>query len=204
MKKLVFILALLANSYLAACQNNVRSGVKAGITYILFGRGDLSGFNYYNEYNRKFNRFLTFAPSLHVGYGSKMTLLSGADGFNQELRFTKVSFALDANLFVSPMRFERNKIRLGVGPSIRFFSDSFPSSYGLHAVDSPGLPGFTYALLPIVYSRPQNYWTIGYTVVLEGELTVSSRWITGARGSFQNYQSGETATNVGFNIGYRF
>ncbi|QHW00660.1 hypothetical protein [Spirosoma endbachense] len=204
MKKLVFVLVLLANSHLAVCQGNIRSSVKAGITYVLFGRGDRIGVNYYNEYNRSINRFLTFAPSLHVGYGSKVDRLM-ADGFYQEFRFVKASFALDANLFVSPMRFERHKIRLGVGPSIRFLSESFPSSFGLRLVDSPGLPtGNQYALIPIAYQRPRNQWTIGYTVVLEGELNVSPRWITGVRTSFQNYENGETVLNVGVNAGYRF
>lgn len=197
MKKLILVLTLLTNSYLALGQNNDRNRVKAGITYILFGSGDLSGLNYYNEYNRRLNRFLTFAPSLHVGYGSQDS------GY---LRSTKASFSLDPNLYFSPMRFERSKIRLGIGPSLRFLSDSHPNGYGAYFRGAiPNLPpDFEYVLAPLSYARPMNYWTIGYTVVLEGEVNVSSRWNTGIRASFQNYKSGETAATLGLNVGYRF
>lgn len=197
MKKPILVLLLLMSNHFALCQGSVRNSVKVGVTYILFGSGDLSGVNYYNEYNRSLNRFLTFAPSLHVGYGSKDT------GY---LRYTKASFSLDPNIFFSPMRFERGKIRLGVGPSLRFLSDSHPNGYGIYFQGGlPGLPpGLDYVIEPLRYARPLNYWTIGYTVVLEGEVNVSPRWNTGIRASFQNYESGETAANLGLNIGYRF
>jgi hypothetical protein len=205
MKKLILILVLLANCHLAVSQDGMRSSVKAGVTYILFGSGDLSGLNYYNEYNRSINRFLTFAPSLHIGYGSKSSLISSS-GMTEGLRFTKASVALDANLFFSPMRFERSKVRLGIGPSLRFLSDSHPSSFGVsYRGPTPNLPpGNDYVLNPFVYNNPQNYLTVGYTVILEGELNVGPRWIAGARASFQNYASGETAANIGLNVGYRF
>jgi hypothetical protein len=197
MKKLILVLALLLHSYWGVCQMSTRHSIKAGITRVLFGSGDLAGYNYYNEYNRSLNRYLTFAPSLHVGYGS------GDSGY---LRFTKASFSLDPNFFVSPMRFDRSKVRLGVGPSLRFISDSHPNGYGIYFRGAiPNLPpSFDYVIGPMTYSRPLNYWTIGYTVVLEGELNVSPRWNTGVRASFQNYTSGETVANIGFNVGYRF
>lgn len=198
MKKLNFLLVFLLVSSAAFSQVPARNSVKAGFTYILFGSGDLSGFNYYNEYNHSINRFLTVAPSFHFGYGSK-------DGLY--LRSTKASFSLDPNLFFSPFRFESSKIRVGIGPSLRFLSDSHPT--GGSGVYSQGAilglpPELPYVIAPLGYSRPLNYWTVGYTIVLEGELNITPRWNAGVRTSFQNYDSGETAANAGLNIGYRF
>jgi hypothetical protein len=197
MKKIFLVLTFLLNSYWGICQIDTRSSVKAGLSYVLFGSGDLGGYNYYNEFNHSLNHFVTFAPSLHAGYGS---------GEHRYLRFTKASFAIDPNVFVSPMRFNRSKVRLGVGPSLRFISDSHPNGYGIYFRGAiPNLPpDFDYVIGPMTYARPLNYWTIGYTIVLEGELNITRRWNTGLRASFQNYTSGETVANIGFNVGYRF
>lgn len=197
MKKTLLILSLSVGTHLAFCQNAPQNSIKAGLTSILFGSGDLTGVNYYNEYNRRLNRCLTFAPSLHFGYGSKAS---------DYLRFTKASFSVDPNLFISPMRFEKSKIRLGIGPSLRFLSDSHPSGYGILFKGAlPALPpNVDYVIMPLNYTRPLNYWTIGYTIVLEAELHFTGHWLIGARASFQNYESGETAANAGINLGYRF
>ncbi|WP_147277019.1 hypothetical protein [Runella aurantiaca] len=196
MKKTLLFLSLLAGSNLVFGQNPPQNNIKAGFTYILFGSGDLAGFNYYNEYNRRLNRFLTFAPSLHFGYGAKAS---------DYLRSTKASFSVDPNVFISPMRFEKSKIRLGVGPSLRFLSDSHPSSFGLLFNGGTALPlDKDYLITPITYTRPLNYWTIGYTLLLEAELHFTRHWLVGTRASFQNYASGETALNAGLNVGYRF
>jgi hypothetical protein len=197
MTKSLLILSLLVSTHLAFCQSSPQNSIKAGFTSILFGSGDLTGVNYYNEYNRRLNRYLTFAPSLHVGYGSKDS---------DYLRFIKASFSVDPNLFISPMRFEKSKIRLGVGPSLRFLSDSHPSGYGILFKGAlPTLPPNTdYVITPLNYTRPLNYWTIGYTLVLEAELHFTGHWLVGGRASFQSYKSGETVANVGINVGYRF
>jgi hypothetical protein len=197
MKKTLFFLSLLAVSKLAFCQTSPQNSIKAGLTYVLFGSGDLSGVNYYNEYNRRLNRYLTFAPSLYVGYGSKSS---------DYLRFTKASFSVDPNPFISPMRFEKSKIRLGAGPSLRFLSDTQPNSYGIIFKGAlPALPPNTdYVITPLNYTRPLNYWTIGYSVVLEAELHFTGHWLVGGRASFQSYASGETVLNAGINVGYRF
>lgn len=197
MKKTLLVLSLLVGTHLAFCQNVLQNSIKAGLTYILFGSGDLTGVNYYNEYNRRLNRHLTFAPSLHVGYGSKTS---------KYLRFTKASFSIDPNLFFSPMRFEKSKVRIGIGPSLRFLSDSHPSGYGVLFKEAfPSFPSNTeYIITPLNYARPLNYWTIGYSVVLEAEVHFTRYWLLGGRVSFQNYESGETAANAGINVGYRF
>jgi hypothetical protein len=197
MKHTLLVLILLVSSSLAFCQNSPQNSFKAGLTGILFGSGDLTGVNYYNEYNRRLNRYFTFAPSLHFGYGSKAS---------EYLRFTKASFSVDPNIFISPMRFEKSKVRLGVGPSLRFLSDSHPNGYGVMFKGAlPALPeNLDYVITPVTYARPLNYWTVGYSIVLEAELHFTGHWLVGARASFQNYASGESAANVGFNVGYRF
>ncbi|GAB3170062.1 hypothetical protein [Telluribacter humicola] len=197
MKKLFLVLALLFNSYWGICQMGTRHSVKAGVSYVLFGTGDMVGFNYYNEYNQSLNPYVTFAPSLHVGYGSR------DEGY---ARFTKASISLDPNFFVSPMWFDRSKIRLGIGPSLRYTSSSLPTSHGYSLVGPiPEHPTdqATYAI-DLNYTRPMNYWAVGYTVVLEGEVTLDRGWSTGIRASFQNYTSGGTVANIGLNVGYQF
>ncbi|WP_247235978.1 hypothetical protein [Telluribacter sp. SYSU D00476] len=196
MKKLFLVLALLFNSYWGICQMSTHS-VKAGVSYVQFGSGDLVGFNYYNEYNQSITPYMTIAPSLHVGYGSR------DEGY---ARFTKASISLDPNFFVSPMRFDRSKIRLGIGPSLRYTSSSLPTSYGYSLVGPiPDRPTdqATYAI-DLNYTRPMNYWAMGYTVALEGEVTLDRGWSTGIRASFQNYTSGGMVANIGLNVGYQF
>ncbi|GAB2771205.1 hypothetical protein GCM10027275_12420 [Rhabdobacter roseus] len=197
MRHTILLSLLLAVGHSAAAQEPALQTVKAGVSYILFGSGDMTGINYYNEYNRQLNRFMAFGPSVHLGYGSSDI------GY---LRFTKASFALDPNLYFSPMRFDRSKVRIGVGPSFRFLSDSHPNGYGIYFQGAiPNLPSsMEYVIGPLQYERPQNYWTVGYTVVLEAELKVATRWMLGARASFQSYTSGETAATLGLNVGYLF
>lgn len=191
--------------------NTYYNNIKAGVTTILFGSGDLTGFNYYNEYNRRLNNYLTLAPSVQFGFGSKSSLIyvdnpKSGTPYADELRFTKGSAALDLNLYASPWRFDRSKIRLGVGPSLRYISDSSPNFYGVYYRGSlkefPEI--FDYVMEAPRYDRPQNYLTLGYSLIAEGELHVSNRCILGARGAFQGYQSGETTLAIGLNFGYRF
>ena len=197
MKHTILLSLLLAVGHSVSAQKFAAQSVKAGVSYILFGAGDMRGVNYYNEYNRRLTRHVTFGPSFHLGYGS---LDAGY------IRFTKASFALDPNLYFSPMRFERSKVRLGVGPSLRFLSDSHPNGYGVYFRGAlPAIPpSMDYLLSPLRYERSLNYWTLGYTAVLEAEINVDIRWVLGARASFQSYMSGETAATLGVNIGYKF
>jgi hypothetical protein len=135
MKKTMLVgLFLLAGNALYAQRsvfpNTYRNNIKAGVTTILFGSGDLTGLNYCNEYNRKLNNYLTLAPSVQFGFGSKTSYFTDniPSDFAHEMRFTKGSAALDLNPYASPWRFDRSKLRVGVGPSLRFVSDSHPSS----------------------------------------------------------------------------
>ncbi|WP_373513147.1 hypothetical protein [Persicitalea sp.] len=216
MKKSMLIgLFLLAGNALyaqrAVFPNTYHNNIKAGVTTILFGSGDLTGLNYYNEYNRRLNNYLTLAPSVQFGFGSGSSSIYvnnpriGAP-YVDEMRFTKGSAALDLNLYASPWRYDRSKVRLGVGPSLRFVSDSSPNYYGVYYPGSlkefPEI--FDYIIDPPKYDRPQNYLTIGYSLIAEGELNLSHRCNLGARAAFQGYQSGETTLMLGVNFGYRF
>ena len=214
-KAILFALALLSAQVVSAQKrvfpNTFNNNIKAGVTTILFGSGDLKGLNYYNEYNRKLNKYFTLAPSVQFGFGSASSPVyvsnprSGAP-YVDELRFSKGSAALDVNLYASPWRYERSKLRLGVGPSLRFVSDSSPNFYGVYYPGSlkefPEI--FDYIIDAPRYDRPQNYLTVGYSLIAEGELNVSRRCNLGARAAFQNYLSGETTLTLGVNFGYRF
>ncbi len=214
-KTMLFGLLLLAGNVIyaqrAVFPNTYRNNIKAGVTTILFGSGDLTGFNYYNEYNHKLNNYLTVAPSVQFGFGSASSPIYVSNPRNgvpyvDELRFSKGSAALDVNLYASPWRFERSKVRLGVGPSLRFISDSSPNFYGVYYRGSlkefPEI--FDYIMDAPRYDRPQNYLTVGYSLIAEGELNVSDRCNLGARAAFQGYASGETTLMLGVNFGYRF
>lgn len=197
----LYVATLLSLCTVSAQTPNTRN-LKAGLSYVLFGSGDLSGLEYYNEYNHRLSPYVTLAPSLHVGYGAKSSPVYDAD----EIRFAKGSVAVDLNLYVSPMVFEKTKIRFGIGPSLRLVSDSHPNGYGIYtaaALNTKLPPNTPYVFEPFGYAKPLHYLTVGYTAVAEFELMVSARWLAGVRASFQGYAR-ETVAAVGLNAGYRF
>lgn len=104
-------------------------------------------------------------------------------GYGSKGVISKKSAALDVNFFFSPMRFDQSKIRFGGGPSVRFISDKIEFSYNNR--------------------KPSQYFTVGYTVALEGEFNITSRFLVGVGGSIQPYASGEIVSKFGFNAGYR-
>jgi len=113
MKGIVTLLVLLSTVLSVSAQ----SSFKAGINTVFFGTGDLRGAELYNEYNHSLSPFVTLAPSLHAGYGASRS--GNAKG----------SIATDVTFFFSPMRFQQSKVRLGVGPSLRFLTDQRLSAF---------------------------------------------------------------------------
>lgn len=207
LKKTAYILALciLSHHFLFA-QNasltSYKSSVRAGVLYTSFGLGDLKGLSYYNEYNRQLSHYVSFSPSVQVGFGSVKKVVSTNDLANG-VRFNKASIGADLNFFVLPVQSERFNVRLGAGPSFRYFSDSYPSSYSIYSL--PSLPpGTPYVISPFTYPRDQNYLAAGYNLVVDGEVNLSDHWLIGVRGSYQGYTSKETVLSVGINTGYRF
>jgi len=218
MKKIIIIVLFLLSGNMIYAQNFIvpntyRNNLKAGVTTILFGRGDFTGLNYYNEYNRKVNNYLTLAPAVQFSFGSKANTIFvdtplNKEPYEREIRFSKGSAAVYLNLYFSPWRFERSKLRIGAGPSLRYISDSLPfeyiTAYTRPIREWPSRIDIDYFHPPIEYDRPLNFLTIGYSLVAEGELNVSSHCNLGIRAAFQGYQSGETALMLGVNFGYRF
>ena len=171
MNKYYIIILLSLVCYASHAQDRPRNSYKAGLTTIFFGTGDMRGLNFFNEYNHALSSHITIAPSLQVGYGFTD---GGAKG----------SAAADLNFFFSPMRFEQSKVRIGIGPSVRFVADP---------------RGFTSN-----QDRSNHYFTAGFTMVLEGEFNVTSRLLVGVGGSIQPYASGEIVSKFGLNTGYKF
>ncbi|GAB4039468.1 hypothetical protein [Spirosoma gilvum] len=207
MKRLLLLCLLLAN-HLVIGQPKPQSSVKAGLTYIKFGAGDLNGINFYNEYihSNLRRRFVTLATALQLGYGTNVTEVNPGNGFTEVLRSAKASLALDANWFFSVISLKHTKIRVGVGPSLRFISDSHTSSFIIYAqgnnINIP--PNVPYVISPLHYDRPHNYFTFGYSLVFDGEWSLNDHWLSGIRASFQNYGGGEKITALGLTVGYQF
>ncbi|MGM9507932.1 hypothetical protein ACS5NO_09400 [Larkinella sp. GY13] len=172
MKGIITLFVLLSSLMSVTAQNPVKASFKVGLNTIFFGSGDLRGTEIYNEYNYRLSSHFTLAPSLHAGYGTRPS--GGAKG----------TLSTDVTLFFSPMQFNQSKVRLGIGPSLRFLTDS-RFSY----------PGDRYS---------PNYWTLGYTMALEGEFNLSKRWLAGVGGSIQPYESGEIVSRCGLSVGYKF
>ncbi len=158
-------------SHLSYAQSQLRNSYKAGLTTIFFGSGDMRGLNFFNEYNHALSDHVTVSPSFQVGYG-----------FTD--RRSKGSAAADLNLFISPMRFDQSKIRIGVGPSVRFVAD--PSTFNGNR------------------DRSNHYFTLGFTMALEGEFNITNRFLVGIGGSIQPYASGEIVSKFGISTGYKF
>lgn len=201
----IFILVILSHHFLFAQKPGIaayRNSIKTGVLYSSFGLGDLKGISYYNEYNRRLGQYISFSPSVNVGFGSVKKVVSTNDIANG-IRFNKASAGVDFNFFVLPVESERFNVRLGAGPSFRYFSDSYPSNYSIYSL--PNLPsGTPYVINPFTYPRDQNYLAAGYSLVVDGEVNLSDHWIIGVRGSYQGYTSKETILSVGINTGYRF
>lgn len=165
------VLLLCFLGYHSYAQSQPRNSYKAGLTTIFFGSGDMRGLNFFNEYNHALSNHITVSPSLQVGYG-----------FTD--RSSKGSAAADLNLFFSPMRFEQSKVRVGVGPSVRFVAD--PRGFNSNP------------------DRSNHYFTVGFTMALEGEFNITDRFLVGIGGSIQPYASGEIVSKFGLNTGYKF
>ncbi|WP_345244919.1 hypothetical protein [Nibrella saemangeumensis] len=187
-------------------QTTTRNSVNVGLSYMHFRNDNFKGISYYNEYNRRLNDSFTLSPSMQVGFAT------GKIAFGY-VRSTVATIAMDANVFFSPIRAGGSKLRFGGGPSLRFFSDSRSEGYIVFRnYDDLNIKQglFPYVLSPIIYTRPNNYLTIGYSVVAEAEFNLSTRWLIGIKATYQSYRipwgavRKELIYSVGINLGYRF
>ena len=176
--------------------------LKTGLAYTQFGKDRQNGIGYFTEYNHQLSRVLSLAPSLQMAYGTK----------GQEFPYyllNKFAAGLDLTLFYTPIHFGKIVVKLGAGPSLRYFSGRDQSYYeistngsGITNLGPDGLywvPFFN----PIERLKP-HYVTIGYSGVLEGAINLSSHWQSAIRFTYQGYSSRDYITAVGLNMGYLF
>lgn len=197
-KPLSFLLFFLLSNLFVQAQNTLITG----LTYVNFGKDGQRGVGYYTEYNHALNPAFSLAPSIQMAYGTK----------GQEFPYyllNKFTTGLDLNLFYTPIHLGKAGIRIGIGPSLRYFSGRDRSYFGI-SDNYSGISGLgpdgTY-WVPYFYPNDRlkpNYFSIGYSGVIEGNLNLSSHWQSGLRASYQNYESHEYILTVGLNMGYHF
>jgi hypothetical protein len=162
MRKIIAVAIMIVTFKNAIAQHSFSNSYKLGIHSIFFGTGDLRGLNLSAEYNRKLNNYLTFSPSIHMGYGRKAVGLRAVSS-NQR----KESGAVNFNLFASPMHFDKNKFRIGIGPSVRYTTGVVR----------------TY-VRPNGDIRSGNNLSLGYTLATEGEFNILGTWLVGLGGGY--------------------
>jgi hypothetical protein len=192
MKKKLTLLFVVFPVWLFAQQQLV---FKAGLNRSLYGSGDLQGIEYFNELLIPIASHFSVAPSFHIGSGSN----NPTDEFTP--RFTTSSFGLDALLYASPWKFNKSKLQFGVGPTVRHFSSGYPTTW----VSRPTQFGNqVISVYNFYYSRNPRYISVGYSLVLDGEVNLTPKWGIGSRLSFSNYRSGETIAQYGVTLLRRF
>ncbi len=194
---------------IATTYSMAQSNIKVGVSYAKFSKGDQPGISYFTEYSSRINHRFSIAPSLQVAYGS------GGSEFPYYL-INKLSAGLDINLFMSLLDSDRFKIRLGTGPTFRYFAGRDQSYYyigstggvngGNNVTTICNLGDGSYCVPLFLPKNPMNlnYLTVGYTVNLEGDVIVSSHYSLGMRISFQGYKSGDNIYNIGVSASRRF
>ncbi|SOE21577.1 hypothetical protein SAMN06298216_2034 [Spirosomataceae bacterium TFI 002] len=166
---------------------------KVGLNNSLYGSGDLRGFEYYNEIIFPINGHLSWAPSIHVGSGSNNPI------DNTSPRFSTTSIGTDFTVYFSPWQFEKSKIQMGVGPSIRYFNDGTPETTGFQTIE---IGNSLKRVYEYYYPIPSSYVSPGFSVVLDSELKVSNHWKIGGRVSFSSFLEGQTIAQLGLSAGY--
>jgi hypothetical protein len=190
-----FFSFFIANSF-------AQSNIKVGLTYVKFNVDGQQGGEFYMEYNKNLTKAISIAPSFHINYAIK-----GRD-FPYYL-INKFSTGIDINLFFAPIRSKQGIIKIGLGPSGRFISGRNRSYYGISenysGISGLGPDGSYWVpyFFPNDRLRP-TYVAIGYSGIIEGELNLSTRIVSGIRFSYQQYSSSERITSTGISIGYRF
>jgi len=193
MKKNATLLLLLISFYAFSQQKNA---FKVGFNRCIYGTGDYWGYEYYNEFLLPIKPRITFAPSFHIGYGSSSV------SFADQPRFKTTSFGIDGMIYVSPWKFQKSKVQIGVGPSLRHFSDGSPDIYIVRQTQLPNssviLNNYTFN-----YETKPNYLRLGYSAVIDGELNITPLWVVGGRLSFSNYTY-DVISQYGISFSRRF
>lgn len=173
-----------------------KSTFKVGFNRCMYGSGDYRGYEYYNEFLLPIKPRVFFAPSFHIGYGSSN--VTQAD----QPRFKTTSFGIDGMIYVSPWKFQKSKIQIGAGPSLRYFSDGSPNIYTIRPAQLPN-SSVVFNNYTFNYETKPNYVRLGYSVVIDGELNVTPVWVIGGRISFSDY-SYDVISQYGFSFSRRF
>ncbi len=200
MKKLLIL--LLAFVFLSATKGLSQNAVKGGLYYTRFNIDGQTGVGCYAEYSKYVSNLLFIAPSFQMAYGTK-----GVD-FPYYL-INKFSTGIDINFFLIPVRSSWGSLKIGVGPSGRFFSGRNLSAFTVTTNGSGfgnlGPDGKYY--VPYFFPNDRinpNYAAIGYSAIIEAELKLTSYWMTGVRVSHQGYSSKDKITTFGANLSYHF
>ncbi len=196
MKKIVLCTVALLYFQLASAQvTQLKNSISVGTLYLHTPSHSFRGLGIYHEYNLHINRYLTFSPTLSYSY-SWHTIHSFPYYF-----YHNATIGTDFNVFVSTDKLKSFRLRLGGGPSTRFASGSNELEFALIPNGSVGGEFST----PIIFTPykviDRKYLSIGYSLLVEIEKDLSTKWKVGARVGYSSHSRKMTSFLMGLNIG---
>lgn len=197
---ITFLLASFLITQVAAQSKNAFF-VSAGKSF--HGTGDLKGIAvdvmHEHNLNKRFSWSNSLTSTIHYKIDRGFNSLSpGLSPQNDKLmRFTTAGLQLNSHFNFAIINFPDNKIKLEVGPMLRFQSSSYPASFGYYQ-DPRYFPDPFY-----VYNYNENYNTIspGYNVSVIYITNVSYKYKAGFKATFQNDTRSDVITSLSLVFG---
>ena len=190
MKNLILIMLVLWGNF-AFAQEKKQSTIdfKLGIGYAQFGTGDYGMTRFEAEITKKWNKWLSTSAAINTGIG-----------YNNPPFFYQVN-ALhgDLNVFISPFGNQRrNNFKLGTGFTAVYANVT--AQTGKRNVYNEE----TRTITEVEYFNTETRRTTGFSMILENELSVTERFLLGAKVLVQPYSNGDILAGFTFNIGMKF
>lgn len=132
------------------------------------------------ELTRKWNSYISQSVSVSGGYGDVKVYDKYASAHQ-----TAFTAHIDANIFLSPFRNNRyNNFKLGTGFSVMYIAENYP--------------------IQNIYLPPPKRVSLGYSLILENEVSLSRKYLIGVKAIMQAYLNKDIATSVFLKAGRKF
>jgi hypothetical protein len=194
-----FLLASFLISQVAAQSKNAFF-VSAGKSF--HGTGDLKGIAVDVMHEHNLNKRLSWSNSLTTTIHYKIHRGLNNNNSSQPslqdnlMRFTTAGIQLNSHIDLTLINFSDNKIKLEVGPMLRFQSSSYPTSFGIHQENN-----FPYLYYVVNYNENYNTISPGYNVSLSYITNVSYKYKAGFKATFQNDTRSDVITSLSLIFG---
>ncbi len=200
-KRLVAISLLLASFFIqqVAAQSKNAFFISAGKSF--HGTGDLKGIAvdvmHEHNLNNRFSWSNSLTTTIHYKIDRGLNNNSSQPSLQDNLmRFTTAGIQLNSHIDLTLINFSDNKIKLEVGPMVRFQSSSYPTSFGIHQENN-----FPYLYYVVNYNENYNTISPGYNVSLSYITNVSFKYKAGFKATFQNDTQSDVITSLSLVFG---